>query len=78
MYTFEFETLTSDLVITVFGENYKDAIDKIREMGIPDLKKGHLKLVSVFESYDDAMYIGELEGDVDKPEESTEENTEEE
>jgi len=57
MYTFEFETLTSDLVITVFGENYKDAIDKIKEMNIPDLKKSHLRLVEVFESYDDAMYM---------------------
>jgi hypothetical protein len=57
MYTFEFEVLTSDLTISVFGEDYKEAIDKIREMNIPDLKKGHLRLVSVFESYEDAMYM---------------------
>lgn len=57
MYTFSFETMTSDLNISVYADDYKEAIDKIREMGIPELKKGHLKLVEVFESYDDAMYF---------------------
>lgn len=71
MYTFEFETLTSDLRISVFGEDYKEAMDKIREMNIPDLKKGHLKLVSVFESYDDAMYF-EPDFDVNKKEDDDE------
>lgn len=57
MYTFEFESIVSDLKISVYGEDYKEAMDKIKEMNIPDLKKSHLKLVEVFESYDDAMYM---------------------
>ncbi len=58
MYQFDFRLDGLDeSTITVLGETYAEAEEKIKELGIPKLKLSMLILVSVLETYDDAMYF---------------------
>ena len=67
MYQFEFEIPDGGSII-IMGDTYNEALEKIIEIDVPHLNIKTLLLISILETYDDAMYF-EPEFDIDEDEE---------
>ena len=67
MYQFEFEVNGGGSII-IMGDTYAEAIEKIKEINVPNLKVKDLLLTSIIETYEDAMYF-EPDFDLDEDDE---------